>query len=142
MSAFSVIFDTLAADTTLTGILTGGIYNGLQLSEITREEAPDAFDEFMEMRPCAILKQEAQTPWGPQPVGSRLYVVLWLYAQRDMQAMDQARERVYTLLHRQYLDDGANHMFMTMHANDILGTEAQSLNVPTIASRYYVTVTR
>jgi len=70
-----------------------------------------------------------------------LYVMLWLYAQAGYTAIEQARERAYQLLHRQQLST-ASGIFDVRHANDVLGAEVAALNVPTIVSRYVVTLNR
>lgn len=141
MSAYAAIFNALHGDTALLALLPGGLYDGLQVRDITRQATPNAFDAYAELKPCGILKPETQTPWGPLPDGSRFYVVLWLYVQSDMAALDAARERAYVLLHRQQITTDA-HIFDVRHANDLLGGEVQALNVPFVLSRYYATVQR
>ena len=141
MSAYAAIFNALHGDATLLALLPGGLYDGLQVQDITRQATPNAFDAYAEIKPCGILKPETQTPWGALEDGSRLYVVLWLYAQHDMTALDAARERAYALLHRQQVTTDA-HIFDVRHANDLLGGEVQALNVPFVLSRYYATVRR
>jgi hypothetical protein len=141
MSAFSAIFDILSGDATLMAILAGGTYDGLLVADINRQLTPAAYDEYAELRPCGLLKPETATPWGPLPDSGRLYVMLWLYAQTDYTAIEQARERAYQLLHRQQLST-VDGIFDVRHANDVLGAEVAALNVPTIASRYVVTLNR
>jgi hypothetical protein len=141
MSVFTAIFDALQADTTLMSILTGGLYSGLAVSDISRQLTPAAYDEFGELRPCGLLKGESATPWGPHDDTGRLYVVLWLSAQRDIAALDAARERTYKVLHRAQVSTSVG-LFDVRHANDVMGTEVAALDVPTIASRYYATVDR
>ena len=141
MSAFSAVFSKLSGDTALLALLTGGLYDGQLVQDISRQATPAAFDAYAEMKPCGILKPESATPWGPLPDGGRLYLVLWLYAQHDYAALDAARERVYILLHRQQVSSAAG-IFDVRHANDVLGAELPGLDVPTIASRFVVTLNR
>ena len=138
MSAYDSIFAALQGDAQLSAILTGGIYDGAEVSDISRQATPAAYDEYSELKPCAILKPESQAPAGPHPDGARLFVTLWLYQQLGGVQIDAARERAYRVLHRQTLDG----MWDVRHANDLLGIEMQALGVPAIMSRYVATVNR
>ena len=138
MSAFAAILAALQGDAQLMSILTGGLYDGLDVQDISRQAAPDAYDEWGEMRPAGILKPESQAPTGPYPDSSRLFITLWLYQQAGSGAIDAARERAYQVLHRKTLAG----MWDVRHANDVLGAEVQGLDLPTIMSRYVATVNR
>ena len=141
MSAFDAIFDELEIDVTLAAILTGGLYDGRTVTDISRQATPLAYDAYQELKPCGLLKMESQAPTGPHPDGSRLFVVLWLYQQNGSTEIDAARERAYQLLHRTTLG-GSDRLWDVRHANDILGIEIQALGVPAIMSRYVATVNR
>jgi len=145
MTAFAIILAALQADTQLAGILTGGVYDGTEVSDISRQATPAAYDGYSELKPCAILKPETQAPAGPHPDGSRLYVTVWYYQQSGSAAIDLARVRAYHLLHRAQLtgvDESGDSLWDVRHANDLLGIELQSLGVPAIMSRYVATVNR
>jgi len=141
MSAYATILATLQGDTQLAGILTGGIYDGAEVSDISRQATPAAYDEYSELKPCAILKPESQAPASPHPDGARLFVTLWLYQQLGSVQIDAARERAYHLLHRTTIA-GSDGLWDVRHANDLLGIELQALGVPAIMSRYVATVNR
>lgn len=141
MSAFAAILQALQADTALTTILTGGLYDGVAIQDITRQATPDAFDEWGEMKPCAILKPESQAPAGPHAHGARLFVALWLYQQHGGAEIDAVRERAYQVLHRSQLAGGGG-LWDVRHANDVLGAEVQGLDAPMVMSRYVATVNR
>ncbi len=141
MSAYAMILDALQGDATLAGILTGGVYDGMEVSDISRQATPAAYDAYSERKPCAILKQETQAPAGPHPDSSRLYVTLWVYQQSGSAAIDAGRERAYQLLHRA-TRAGSDGLWDVRHANDLLGIEMQALGVPAIMSRYVATVNR
>lgn len=141
MSAYAAILAALQGDSTLAGILTGGVYDGAEVTDISRQATPAAYDEYSELLPCAIFKPETQTPAGPHPDGSRLFVTLWLYQQSGSAAIDAGRERAYQLLHRALLS-GSDGLWDVRHVNDLLGIEMQGLNVPAIMSRYVATVNR
>lgn len=141
MSAYSAILAALQGDATLAGILTGGLYDGTVINDISRQATPTAYDDYSELKPCAILKPETQAPAGPHPDGSRLYVTLWFYQQSGSAAIDAGRVRAYHLLHRATLA-GSDGLWDVRHANDLLGIELQALGVPAIMSRYVATVNR
>jgi len=141
MTAFATILAALAGDATLAAILTGGLYDGTEVNDISRQATPAAYDEYSELKPCAIVKPETQAPAGPHPDGSRLYVTVWFYQQNGSTAIDLARVRAYHLLHRTTLA-GSGGLWDVQHVNDLLGIEMQALGVPAIMSRYVATVNR
>ena len=141
MSAYSAILATLQGDASLVGILTGGVYDGTEVSDVSRQTTPPAYDDYSELKPCAIVKPETQAPAGPHPDGSRLFVTVWFYQQAGSAAIDLARIRAYHLLHRANLA-GSDGLWDVRHVNDMLGIELQALGVPAIMSRYVATVNR
>ena len=141
MSAYATILAALQGDTQLAGILTGGVYDGMEVTDISRQATPAAYDSYSELKPCAIVKPETQAPAGPHPHGSRLFVTLWFYQQSGSAAIDAGRVRAYQLLHRATLA-GSDGLWDVRHANDLLGIEMQALGVPAIMSRYVATVNR
>lgn len=141
MSAYASILAALQGDAQLTAILTGGVYDGTEVADISRQATPAAYDDYSELKPSAILKPETQAPAGPHPDGSRLYVTLWFYQQSGSSAIDAGRVRAYQLLHRTTLA-GSDGLWDVRHANDLLGMELQALGVPAIMSRYVATVNR
>ncbi len=138
MTAYAAILNALQSDAALTALLPGGLYDGVAVGDISRQTTPNAFNEWGEMLPCAILKPESQAPAGPHPDGARLFVTLWLYQQSGAAEIDAGRERAYRVLHRQTLAG----MWDVRHANDILGAEVAALDVPVIMSRFVATVNR
>lgn len=141
MSAYATILGALQDDAQLAVILTGGVYDGMEVGDISRQATPAAYDANSELKPCAILKPETQAPAGPHPDGSRLYVTLWFYQQSGSAAIDAGRVRAYHLLHRATLA-GSDGLWDVRHGNDLLGMEMQALGVPAIMSRYVATVNR
>jgi hypothetical protein len=122
----------LAADVALMMILTGGIHTGM---EITRQGMPAAFDANSEILPCALVKTEVETPWGPFDGSSRVYVIIFLYERAGNSNIEAALNRIYTLLHRQKLATTYN-TWETHHANDILEQEDQALSCAMATSRF------
>lgn len=141
MTAFATIFSALEGDAALATILTGGLYDGTEVNDISRQATPAAYDDNSELKPCAIVKPETQAPAGPHPDSSRLFVTLWFYQQNGSAAIDAGRERAYQLLHRATLA-GSGGLWDVRHVNDLLGIEMQALGVPAIMSRYVATVNR
>jgi len=141
MSAYSAILATLQDDASLAGILTGGLYDGTVINDISRQATPAAYDEYSELKPCAIVKPETQAPAGPHPDSSRLFVTIWFYQQSGSADIDVARIRAYHLLHRSTVA-GSDGLWDVRHFNDLLGIELQALGVPAIMSRYVATVNR
>ena len=81
MTAFATIFAALDDDAALAAMRTGGLYNGTEVNDISRQATPAAYDGYSELKPCAIIKPETQAPAGPHPDSSRLFVTLWFYQQ-------------------------------------------------------------
>ena len=138
MTAFAAILQALQSDAALMALLPGGLHDGIAVTDISRQTTPDAYNEWGELQPVGILKPETQAPTGPHPDGARLFVALWLYQQMGAAEIDAARERAYSVLHRQTLAG----MWEVRHANDILGGETAGLDLPTIMSRFVATVNR
>ena len=141
MTAFAAILAALQGDTALMSILTGGLYDGIAVTDISRQATPDAYDAYQELKPAGLLKPESQAPAGPHPHGARLFMTLWLYQQAGSAQIDAARERAYQVLHRAAFA-GSGGTWEVLHAGDVLGAEVQALGVPVIMSRYVATVNR
>lgn len=141
MSAFAAMLQVLQGDTALMSILTGGLYDGIAVTDISRQATPNAYDAYQELKPAGLLKPESQAPAGPHPHGARLFVTLWLYQQAGSVQIEAARDRAYQVLHRSTLA-GSGGVWDIVHAGDILGAEVQSLGVPVIMSRFAATVNR
>lgn len=131
------IRDYLAADGTLSGLLTGGIY---AVPEITRQDTPDAFDANGEIEPCALVKPETEATFGPYEeagaISARLYVVVFFYQRTGYDVVDQALARTRVLLHKEKLESG---VWEISWADDVLDQEDEALNCSLGISRYVVT---
>jgi hypothetical protein len=134
------ILTVLEDDATLGATLTGGVYRAV---EISRQATPAAFDGNGELLPCALLKMETATPWGPHDDSGRLYVVVYFYERAGYANIEAARKRVYDLLHRVKVtpEDGSGN-YDVRHGNDLVDVEDQALHVPMAMSRYVCTVQR
>lgn len=134
------IVTALQNDATLMSTLAGGIHRAV---EISRQVTPGAFDGNRELLPCALVRQESATTWGPHDNSGRLYVAVWFYERSGYENVEAARKRVYTVLHRQKLtpSDGSGN-YEIRHANDLLDLEDPALGVSMAMSRYVCTVQR
>jgi hypothetical protein len=133
----NAIWDRLRGDGTLVGLLPGGIHNGQLVQEISRQNTPSAFDGNKELRPCALVQMENETPFGPHRESSALYVVIYFYQRFGHETIQAAQGRAYDLLHRRVLTptDGRRN-FEVRHANTLLGMNDQALNCALAIGRY------
>lgn len=131
MSLRDDVLAALQADAKLNMLIPGGIY----ADEITRQETPDAFDANQEIKPCASIRHETETPLGPYATSSRVFVIINFYADDDV-SLDGARERVFTLLHRQKV--GTN-VWIVEHTDDVLDQVDNGLGCGMAVSRYAAT---
>lgn len=134
------IVSLLQSDSQLAAILPGGVHRA---KEISRQETPPAYDANRELQPCALVRQETETPWGPYEHSARLYVTFWFYQRAGYDSIEAARKRVYALLHRRQLaPQSGETCWDVRHANDLLDSEDPGLGVPMAMSRYVATVMR
>lgn len=105
----------LAADGTLPGILTGGIYKSGTLGPlgITRATAAAAFDSDGYLKPCALVKERAAVStadavdYNTPLKSTRQVVEVWLYQEQgSYAALDSARARIFALLQGYVVSDG------------------------------------
>jgi hypothetical protein len=103
----------LAADAPLTASLPGGIYAG---GEIGRQSTPTAFDANGELRPCALVALETETPVGPYPNSGRQFFTVNFYAFSGYAAIDAALARTFALLNRSQV--GGPGVWEIQHVED------------------------
>lgn len=99
MSLRTTVRDLLANDATIQGLLTGGVHTGIP--EITRQDAPAAFDANGELLPCALVKAGTENPFGPHHDTAESFFTVYYYQRRGYSTIDAARFRGWQLLHRQ-----------------------------------------
>lgn len=131
----TAIYNCLHDDVTLMAILTGGIYH--DLTEITRQAAPDAFDENKEIRPCGLIKLSSESPTGPYDHSQRLVVNIYFYERAGYDNIEAARARIFQLLHLQTLTPvNGGTCWQILHSNDIPDQEDQALRCSMALTRY------
>jgi hypothetical protein len=128
------LLSLLTGDATLTALLTGGVYDGVEVDHISRTTTPDAFDADSELLPCLLVRLSGEEPFGIYPLGSQVAITLYLYQLFGSAVIDQARERCFRLLHRVYLP-GVRGWWVE-HTGDLLGQWDAALDCPLIVSRY------
>lgn len=109
MSRESEVATYLRADVPLMAILLGGIYedgvigvDGIRRG--TGSPTADAFDESGFLRPCALVRQRGEVPFGglsdqkSKHASTSQVVEVYFYEDRGHTAIDLARQRTYELL--------------------------------------------
>lgn len=136
------IYDLLSGDATLLATLTGGVYDAAQVGEISRQTTADAFDANGEILPCALLKLGTLAPVGPYVHSARLTVSIYLYELAGYVNVEAARERIYTLLHRQAVTPTSGECWEIVHTDDVLDVRDSALNCSLAISRFAATIRR
>lgn len=134
-----IVDDVLAVlriDTTLLALLPGGIYGQ---TEITRQRTPEAFDANAELKPCLLVNLETETQYGPYNessiTSSRAFLQVFFYQRVGYDAIQAARERVFSLLHDQKIGSGT---WSVSWVNDIPNLHEPVLDCDMATSRYQV----
>ena len=141
MSAYSAILATLQDDASLAGILTGGLYDGTVINDISARRLRRCVRRVQRVEALRHREAGDAKPGRAHPDSSRLFVTIWFYQQSGSADIDVARIRAYHLLHRSTVA-GSDGLWDVRHFNDLLGIELQALGVPAIMSRYVATVNR
>lgn len=131
-------FTTLTSDPTLMALLPGGLYDANVVGEVARTTTPAAFDPYGELTPCGLYKPTSDQRAGPLPTSSRRSVTLYLYERSGTTAIEAARLRIYTLLHRVRLAPASGGAWEWLHGEDILNQYDTALRAALIVCRYAV----
>lgn len=96
---------TLTGDVTLSGILTGGIYDADQLDRGGIDKSAIR-DTNLRLKPFVVLRWRASNPYGPLPVNAeQRFFEVWFYEDGGTESIEQAKARIKTLLHRKYFNN-------------------------------------
>jgi len=103
----------LQADSSLTAILSGGIFiaGDLGAAGISRDATPAAFDADGYLLPCAIVKQRGDVPTfeagdiAGQVTSANVVVEIYIYEDTTYAAIDAAKPLIYGLLQGAVLSD-------------------------------------
>lgn len=143
----------LAADATLTGLLTGGLYeskltgkNGFSKNDAHAKSAweTDA-DNFNILRPSVVIRERGLIPdytrehHPTQTLGTRQAVELWFYDYLTYTTIAAARTRCYALLH----STSVSGIGRLSWASNLDGLRAEELdNAALLRAEYSVTTIR
>jgi hypothetical protein len=122
----------LALDATLMALLPGGLYVG---GEISRQDAPGAFDANGEVKACGLVALEVQTPFGPFADSARQFFTVTFWQQTGYTAIDAAIDRTFALLNEGKVGLNAD-AWTVLHAEDSADVEDPGLKVPMRYGRY------
>lgn len=138
------IVDLLRADATLTAILTGGIYNGEVVGEVSRQFTADAYDANDELLPTLLVAEETTVAdEGAIRNSANLYIMMYFYDRHAYINTKAARKRVYQILHRTTPVTTDNDKFyQVFHTGDVAGTEDTAIGASLETSRYQAVIQR
>jgi hypothetical protein len=136
------ILNRLKADYDFTAALPGGLYG--DVSEISRQGTPAAFNSNNELLPCALLKISGNAPVSPYTYGARVSFELYFYQRDGYDDIETARERAFTLLHYQKLTPVGSTAgcWEIHHTGDVAQQEDEALRCCLEVSRFEAIVRR
>lgn len=103
MSLRDDIKTVLDGDDDLMEMITGGVY--INISELSRQSAPGAFDSNSEIKPAILIKEGNEMPDGPYSRSVRTSLTLYFYQLTGFDVIDAAMNMVFDLLHEQKTGD-------------------------------------
>jgi len=141
MSIRGDVRETLEGDATLTGILTGGIYDAseLPMDGLTPTAAPGAFNGAR-LLPCAVVRWRGRSETEIIGHSRRQFLEIYFYQAVGQDQIELAMSRCKVLLHRakQFTASGGQVYFSTWveDAGDLVADEMDGAAMS--LSRYYV----
>jgi hypothetical protein len=140
MTVQADIAAVLAADDDLMEILTGGVYTQDDVSEISRQTTPDAFDANGELEPCALIAEGTETPRGgiDHPnvgIAVQTSVNIYYYERSGYENIAAAMDLAFSLLRGQKIGSGT---WRVEYDNTIKNQEDQALKCPLGVQRFTV----
>lgn len=98
--------EVMEADSDLMELLTGGVYEAIQVGEISRQLTPGAFDGNMKIKPCALIKQGTEIPRGPYRTSVQTSVQIFLYEHPKLLSISVAMDILFDLFNQLKMGDG------------------------------------
>jgi hypothetical protein len=126
------IITALTTDTTLMALLTGGVHGAL---EISRQNTPAAFDTNLEIKPCALVKVNADTATGPYATSAASTLEIYFYQRAGYDTIGAAQIRAMALLNRMKVGD---HVWQIRWSDNVPEADDNVLNCSLGLSRYHV----
>lgn len=141
MTIRAKIKGVLEADTTLTGILTGGIYDASELPQdgLTPEAVPGAYSG-VRLLPCAVIRFSTRSETQIVGASKRQFFFIWFYQHVGYDQIELAMARCRALLHPhvQHKTTGGKVIYTTF-VDDDADLVADELDGAAMArSRFYV----
>jgi len=99
MSLRSDVKAVLDADEDLMEMITGGVH--IDIPELSRQFAPDAFDGDSEIKPAILIKEGNEIPSGPYSRSVQTPLVFYFYQQAGYDVIEAGINIVFNLLHEQ-----------------------------------------
>jgi len=93
MSLPEEIKTVLDADNALMDILTGGVF--VNIMEINRQDAPEAFDANKEIMPCALIKLGVENKLGDTRRGVQTPIIIYVYQRNGYDDIYSAMELIF-----------------------------------------------
>lgn len=132
----ALIKAALEADGTLTGILTGGVF---QVREIKRTQSgTPPFDANGVIQPCANVIQETETPAGPYDAGSMSFVVIHFLEAEGQANINPAMQRAFEILNRNKVGTAAAEIWQVRWIENSAFIQEPALLCSLRYSRYAV----
>lgn len=133
MNPRAAVADVLQADAPLMALLSGGVYDGVQI--VPGMGPPSPFDEVGRVRPSALVRLETTATDGPAGRFDRVFVLIFFYDQAGYGVIDQAVDRAREILHRRPMGDGA---YEARHVDDVTDEYDDAILAYMHRSRYQV----
>lgn len=145
-SLYQAIYDHLSADTTLSSLATGGLYDWAQVGRRGLTRATLTANDTVPIQPALFLHWSSATPFGGGEVGvaaQRVFFEVYFYQDSGYASIDAMRQRVMTLLHRQQLALNDGWCFLILWRGDVRQQQDEALGgVSMERSRYEVHIGR
>lgn len=105
MSFIDEVKTGLEEDEMLSALMTGGIYSGTQIREISRQNTPTAFIE-KEIQPCMLVAVNTDVKVAPHHRGLITTFSTYFYQRVGYDVITYAMERTFDLLHEAKIGEG------------------------------------
>jgi len=95
---------TLEADSTLTTLLTGGIWDDSELLPDGLPGESSVWTTEGRLKPVSVLRWGGDVPYGGLTTSGRQFLEVWVYQDTEYDIIRAVLRRVKELLHRQSFD--------------------------------------
>lgn len=106
MSLIDDLVDALSDVEELSSLLTGGIYSGKDIKEISRQNSPEAFDENSKVKPSALVKLGTELASGPYLRSVQTPFIVYFYQAIGYEVIEQTVDMAYDVLNEKQIGEG------------------------------------